>query len=54
MKFSLPRLVLTALLTFVGAPLFAQKGVDLESELPPDAHPGYASLPPSPDRATAS
>jgi DNA-binding MarR family transcriptional regulator len=23
-------------------------------ELPPDAHPGYASLPPSPDRATAS
>ncbi len=22
-------------------------------ELPPDAHPGYASLPPSPDRATA-
>jgi len=37
MKFFPPRLVLTALLTFVGAPLFAQKGVDLESELPPDA-----------------
>jgi peroxiredoxin len=33
----LPRLILTALLTFAGPPLFAQKGVDLESELPPDA-----------------
>ena len=27
-----------ALLTFAYGPLFAQKGVDLESELPPDAH----------------
>jgi peroxiredoxin len=38
MKHSLSWLVLTALLAFVCAPLFAQKGVDLESELPPDAH----------------
>ncbi len=37
MNHSLPP-VLTALLTFLCAPLFAQKGVDLESELPPDAH----------------
>jgi peroxiredoxin len=35
---SLSRLVLTALLTLVCGPLFAQKGADLESELPPDAH----------------
>lgn len=28
---------MAALLTLAGAPLFAQKGVDLESELPPDA-----------------
>ena len=38
MKKSLPRLALTALLMFVCGPLFAQKSVDLESELPPDAH----------------
>ena len=38
MKFSLSRLALTALLAFAGGSLFAQKGVDLESELPPDAH----------------
>lgn len=38
MNYPLSRLVLTALLTFAGGSLFAQKGVDLESELPPDAH----------------
>src|SRR5437762_9560694 len=38
MKPALPWLVWTALLASVGAPGFAQKGVDLESELPPDAH----------------
>ena len=38
MKFSLSRLVLTALFAFACTTLFAQKGVDLESELPPDAH----------------
>jgi peroxiredoxin len=38
MKNSLSRLALTALLTFSCGSLFAQKGVDLESELPPDAH----------------
>src|SRR5262245_39485400 len=34
---SILRLSLLALLTSFCAPLFAQKGVDLESELPPDA-----------------
>ena len=34
----LSALALTALLTLAGSALFAQKGVDLESELPPDAH----------------
>jgi peroxiredoxin len=38
MKFSLSRTVLTALLTLACGSLYAQKGVDLESELPPDAH----------------
>src|SRR5580658_7206813 len=38
MRLSLLRLGLAASLIFVCAPLFAQKGVDLESELPPDAH----------------
>ena len=38
MKASLPRLFFTALLLLVGTPLQAQKGVDLESELPLDAH----------------
>ena len=51
MKRSPWRLVLAALLTFACLPLLAQKkGVDLESELPPDAHhlkigdaaPGFA------------
>ena len=37
-KFSFARLALAALLTFACGSLFAQKGVDLESELPPDAH----------------
>ena len=38
MKFSLARLALTVLLAFASSSAFAQKGVDLESELPPDAH----------------
>ena len=38
MKFFPPRPALTALLALVSVPLLAQKGVDLESELPPDAH----------------
>ncbi|MBW8865351.1 MAG: redoxin domain-containing protein [Verrucomicrobia bacterium] len=38
MKFSVLRLVLTASAILAGGPLLAQKGVDLESELPPDAH----------------
>src|ERR1700727_152286 len=38
MKPSLARLILTASLILTCAPLFAQKVVDLESELPPDAH----------------
>lgn len=38
MKNLLPGLALTALIAFAGTPLFGQKGVDLESELPPDAH----------------
>jgi peroxiredoxin len=38
MIFSLLRLALTAVFTLAGSSLFAQKGVDLESELPPDAH----------------
>jgi peroxiredoxin len=38
MKKSFSRQVLTTLLTFACSSLFAQKGVDLESELPPDAH----------------
>jgi peroxiredoxin len=38
MKYLLPHLVLTAWLTFTGTSVFAQKGVDLENELPPDAH----------------
>lgn len=37
-KCSLSRLVLTAFLAFACNSLFAQKGVDLEGELPPDAH----------------
>ena len=37
MKSPLPRLALTALFTLAAGWLFAQKGVDLESELPPDA-----------------
>jgi len=33
-----PRLILTAVIFAICVPLRAQKGVDLESELPPDAH----------------
>ena len=38
MRHLLPRLVVMTLLVCAGSRLFAQKGVDLESELPPDAH----------------
>src|SRR5205085_12288824 len=38
MKYFLSRLGWVVLFAFVCAPLLAQKGVDLESELPPDAH----------------
>src|SRR5260221_12837301 len=38
MKASASRLLLIVLLAFVSVRLHAQKGVDLESELPPDAH----------------
>src|ERR1039458_7729714 len=38
MKFSLARLALTVLLAFASSSAYAEKGVHLESELPPDAH----------------
>ena len=38
MKYLLPRLIFTVSLLFVYDSLSAQKAVDLESEMPPDAH----------------